>query len=51
MEYSDYIKELEKIVSLLESGECSMEECSKLFEQGTEIAKNLVNNFRKQKVR
>lgn len=35
--YEDSVKRLEQIVSLLESGDCSLDESMKLFEEGTKL--------------
>lgn len=36
--YEESIKKLEEIVKKLESGDCSLEESIKLFEQGTKLS-------------
>lgn len=41
MEYNDIIKELENIIEQLESGECGLENSAKLYERGTDLAKQL----------
>ena len=35
--YEDSVVRLQEIVSLLESGECSLDESMKLFEEGTKL--------------
>ena len=35
--YEDSVERLGEIVSLLESGECSLDESMKLFEEGTKL--------------
>ena len=49
MDCNNYVKQLEEIVEKLESGECSMEESAKLFEQGTQIAKNIGKQIQETK--
>ncbi|MBQ3494855.1 MAG: exodeoxyribonuclease VII small subunit [Clostridia bacterium] len=41
MEQNNMIEQLEQIVEKLESGQCGMDESTRLFAEGTEIAKAL----------
>ena len=41
MDYNELIKELEKIILKLESGECGLEQSAKLYQQGIEISEKL----------
>ena len=41
--FENYLKELEEIVSKLESGNVGVEESIELFKQGTEISKKCLN--------
>ena len=40
MEIEEQIKELENVVTLLENGNISLDESTKLFEKGMNLAKN-----------
>ena len=41
MDYNELIKELEKIILKLESGECGLEQSAQLYQQGIEISEKL----------
>lgn len=41
MDYNELIKELEKIIAQLESGDCGLEKSTALYQQGIEIAEKL----------
>lgn len=41
MDYNELIKELEKIIAQLESGDCGLEKSATLYQQGIEIAEKL----------
>ena len=41
MDYNELIKELEKIINQLESGDCGLEKSAELYQQGIEIAEKL----------
>ena len=41
MDYNELIKELEKIILKLESGECGFEQSAQLYQQGIEISEKL----------
>lgn len=51
MTFEEQIKKLEEIVNILESGEKTLEETVKLYEQGREISqncKNVLNNSKEK---
>lgn len=49
MKLEDSMKRLEVIASELDSGEKSLEECLKLYEEGVKLAKSCLDNLEKTK--
>ena len=41
MDYNELIKELENIITELESGDCGLEKSAKLYQNGVEIAEKI----------
>lgn len=49
MKLEESMKRLEAIAQTLDSGEKSLEECLKLYEEGVKLAKSCLNNLEKTK--
>lgn len=49
MDFESKLKRLEEIVNILESGECSFDDATILFEEGKDIAINCSNKLNENK--